>query len=139
MYFVFYKLKDIENIKEILQIAKSLNLKVIIIPREDVDINYKQLSDIYKFEVMDFNTFFNRFKDKRIVFIETYGNKFVNEVYLGQFDALVFGAEDFGIDLCDIKKFGQKEVLKIPILKDSYNVVSSFVMVLTELHIQNIL
>ena len=139
MHFVFYKLKDIENIKEILQIAKSLNLKVIIIPREDVDIDYKQLSSIYKFEVMNFNMFFNKFKDKKIAFIETYGNKFVNEVYLGQFEALVFGSEDFGIDLCDIKKFDQKEVLKIPILKDSYNVVSSFVMVLTELHIQNIL
>lgn len=139
MYFVFYKLKDIENIKEILQIAKSLSLKVIIIPRDDASIDYKQLNNIYKFEVMNFNTFFNTFKDKKVAFIETYGNKFVSEVDLSQFDVLVFGAEDFGIDLCDIRKFRSREILKIPILKDSYNVVSSFVMVLTELNIQNIL
>ena len=125
MLFAFYKLKDLENIKEIKKIAEHLQLNVVFIKRENIDI-----------DSVDEETFYQQFKDKKIAFIETWGDKFIHEVDLSQYDIIVFGAEDYGIDQCFIKKFEKYDILKIPIIKDSYNVVSSFVMVLTELKIQ---
>ena len=138
MFFVFYKLKAEDNIEDILEIAKDLNLNIIFIPRENSLVNFDKFREKYDFEIMDYEGFVNRFKDKKIAFIETYGTKYIHEVNLSEFDAFIFGSEDYGINLCDIKKASNYEVLKIPIKSESYKVVSSFVMVLTELKLQEI-
>ena len=136
MFFVFYKLKAEDNIEDILNIARELDLNVIFIPREDSTVNFDKFRDKYSFKIMNYEDFIDAFKDKKIAFIETYGTKYISEVNLRDFDAFVFGSEDYGIDICDIKKAYNYEVLRIPIKSESYKVVSSFVMVLTELKLQ---
>ena len=139
MFFVFYKLKDLQNIKEILVIAKQLNLNIMFIPREDTSFSYDKLKTIHKFYIMDYESFLNMSGDCNIAFIETYGSKYIFEENLAKYRFFVFGSEDKGVDLCDIKKAKNYSILKIPILRDSYNVVSSFVMVIRELRNQGLL
>jgi len=139
MFFVFYKLKDIQNIKEILEISKYLGLNIIFIPREDTFYYYENLKKFYKFEMIDYDNFLRISENSWIAFIETFGNKYIFEENLGKYQFFVFGSEDKGIDICDIKKAKNYDILKIPILKESYNVVSSFVMIIRELRNQGLL
>ena len=139
MLFVFYKLRAEENLQDILKIARELKLDVAFIPRESMNIDYEKLRNIKHFDLLDYDSFLKKVGSKKIAFIETCGTRFVHEVDLSEFSAFVFGSEDYGIDPCDIKKAKNYEVLKIPILSESYKVVSSFVMVLTELKLQGIL
>jgi len=133
MEILLYKLKDIENIKEIIKVCKELNIKISIIRRENTDIDYEFLSREYKIDVYDsFDTFLRYNKDKRFLFFETYGDKLLYDVNLRDFDIFVFGAEDYGIPLYEIEKVRDKEVVKIPTkIPGSYNVASSVVIFLT--------
>jgi len=133
MEILLYKLKDIVNIKKVIQICKELNIKVSIIKRENTDIDYEELSKKYNIDVYDsFDTFLNYKGDKRFLFFETYGDRLIYDVNLKDFDIFVFGAEDYGIPLYEIEKVKNKEIVKIPTKKSgSYNVVSSVVIFLT--------
>jgi len=133
MEILLYKLKDVENLKEIIRVCKELNIKVSIIRRENTDIDYESLSREYKIDVYDsFDTFLSYNKDKKFLFFETYGDKLLHDVNLKDFDVFVFGAEDYGIPLYEIEKVRNKEVVKIPTkLPGSYNVASSVVIFLT--------
>jgi len=133
MEILLYKLKDIANIKEIIQICKELNIKVSIIKRENTDIDYEELSKKHNIDVYDsFDTFLKYNGNKRFLFFETYGDKLIHDINLKDFDIFVFGAEDYGIPLYEIEKVKNKEIVKIPTKKPgSYNVVSSVVIFLT--------
>jgi len=135
MILVLYKLKDEENIKEIVYIAEKFNIKVLAVKRENV--NYEKFPiEIY----LSFDDLIQKFEDKRFIFIETYGTKYLHEVDLKKDDVFVLGAEDYGIPYYEIEKVKNKEIVKIPVKKPgSYNVVSSFVMLLTELKIKKLI
>ena len=130
MEILLYQLKDIENIKKFIEICKELNVKLSLIARK-TDIDYHKLSkdiNIY----YSFDEYLDKNKDKRFLFFETYGNKYIWDINLKDFDIFVFGAEDYGIPLNEIEKVKNKEIVKIPTkVYGSYNVVSSFVIFLS--------
>lgn len=132
MEVVLYELKSEENLEEFLKICEELNIKVIIIQRKNSNIDYEKLKRPYVEIYKSLDEYLENNKDKKFLIFETYGNKFVNEVNLKEFDAFVFGSEDYGIPLNEIEKFKNKEIVKIPTkIPGSYNVVSSFIIALT--------
>ncbi len=141
MLIVLYKLKDEENIKEILFLSQEFNFDIVIIHRENSNIRYDELKKIRDFKIYySFDDFLKEYKGIRIYFIETYGNKFLYEVGLDKNGIYVFGAEDYGIPYHEIEKVENKEIIKIPIKKPgSYNVTSTVVMLLTELKCRGLL
>ncbi len=136
MLVVLYQLKDIENIREILRISRQFGVEVILIPREDMarDIDLLKKED-FSFEIADsLDVLYERFKDRTFVFLETYGDKYLHEENLSKNHIYVVGAEDYGIPLHEIEKARKKIIVKIPMEKPgSYNVTSSFVMMLYEI------
>ncbi|MEM4772873.1 MAG: TrmH family RNA methyltransferase [Nanoarchaeales archaeon] len=130
MEILLYKLKDVENIKDFLKICDSLNLPLHIIKREEVDYGFIKNKKVQFYN--SFEEFLEKNKDKKFLFFETYGNKYIFDVNLKDFDIFVFGAEDYGIPIEIIEKVKNKEVVKIPTkIPGSYNVVSSFIIFLT--------
>ncbi len=141
MLIVLYKLKDEENIKEILFLSQEFNFDVVIIHRENANIRYEELKKIKDFKIYyTFDDFLKEYSNKKFYFIETYGNKFLYEAELDKNGIYVFGAEDYGIPYHEIEKVKDKEVIKIPVKKPgSYNVTSTVVMLLTELKCRGLL
>jgi len=127
MEVVLYELKSEENLEEFLKICEELNIKVIIIQRKNSNIDYEKLKRPYVEIYKSLDEYLENNKDKKFLIFETYGNKFVNEVNLKEFDAFVFGSEDYGIPLNEIEKFKNKEIVKIPTkIPGSYNVVFQY-------------
>ena len=132
MEVVLYELKSEENLEEFLKICEELNIKLIIIQRKNSNIDYEKLKKPYVEIYRSLDEYLENNKNKKFLIFETYGNKFINEVDLKEFDAFVFGSEDYGIPLNEIEKFKNKEIVKIPTkIPGSYNVVSSFIIALT--------
>ena len=133
MEILLYKLKDVENIREAIEICKQFDIKLHIIRRENSDIDYEEIKKKYNIKIYnDFNEFLEKNKNKKFIFFETYGDKLIYDVNLKDYDVFVFGAEDYGVPLYEIEKVEKKEIVKIPIkLPGSYNVVSSIAIVLT--------
>ncbi|MEM0379496.1 MAG: TrmH family RNA methyltransferase [Nanopusillaceae archaeon] len=130
MEILLYKLKDIENIKDFLKICNSLNLSLSIIKREGADYDFIKDKKVQFYD--SFEEFLEKNKDKKFLFFETYGDKYIFDVNLKDFDIFVFGAEDYGIPIEIIEKVKNKEIVKIPTkIPGSYNVVSSFIVFLT--------
>ena len=132
MEILLYKLKDIENIKDICHIAKKFGIKVSMILRENVNFDIFSLKD-YGIEIYSsFDQYLSKNKDKRFLFFETYGNKTIFDIDLRKFDIYVFGAEDYGIPIEEISKVKNEEIVKIPMkIPGSFNVASTFVIFLS--------
>jgi len=132
MEVLLYELKSEENLEEFARICEDLKIKLIIIQRKSCSIDYEKFKklnvEIYK----SLDEYLENNHHKKFLIFETYGNKFINEVNLKEFDVFVFGSEDYGIPLNEIEKFKNKEIVKIPTkVPGSYNVVSSFIIALT--------
>lgn len=132
MEILLYELKSEENLEEFVKICENLKIKLVIIQRKSYSIDYEKFKkpnvEIYK----SLDEYLENNSHKKFLIFETYGNKFIDEVNLKDFDVFVFGSEDYGIPLSEIEKFNNKEIVKIPIkVPGSYNVVSSFIITLT--------
>ena len=141
-YVIMYKLKNLKNIEDIVQICKANNIKPIYIQREDIEIPniedilyYRDIEEAYK-SIDDGNI--------KYVVLETYGDKYVNEIDLSSSDiAIIVGAEDIGIPKDELVKIDSSrvQVVRIPmnIQGTSYNVVTSLVMLITEVMFQEMM
>ncbi|NPA23071.1 MAG: tRNA (cytidine(34)-2'-O)-methyltransferase [Crenarchaeota archaeon] len=131
-YVILYKLKNRKNIEDIVNICRRLNIEVIYIPREDseyVPENVQISRDIYEIvHGLEDNVSF--------IVLETYGDKYLTEIDLGENICVIVGAEDTGIPEIEINKLprDRTHVVKIPmgVYGASYNVVTSLIMMLTE-------
>ncbi len=138
-HVVLYKLKNRKNIEDIVNICKNLNVDVIYIAREDVEYvpeNIKIFRNIEEClrEIENVDQY---------IILETYGNKYLPEVEINGRVCIVVGAEDLGIPEKEVEKFPKDRtcIVKIPMGRygASYNVVTSLIMMLTELLIRQMM
>lgn len=133
--FVFYKIKDIRNLEDILDITSRFGIRVVIISREESDISFKLPRTV---DLIDEKEFIEKFKDKKILVVETIGDKLLYEAKLEEFDMIMFGSEDEGVDICFLKNLKNVTYAKIPFKKGSYNLTSVVGIVVSEMILQKL-
>ncbi len=141
-YVIMYKLKNKKNIEDIVNICLKNSIEPILILREDVEnIEIESLKTFRNIEEA-INYISSECRNITYIVLETYGNEYTFDVeYRGNL-CIIVGAEDIGVPEDEVTKIvGNKHIVKIPmkIQGTSYNVVSSFVMLLTEILRQNIM
>lgn len=132
---LFYHPKDIKNVIDIHNLLNSINGKLIIIPRNEnpevIEYCYKSGIETY----LNFDKFLEVYRDRKFLILETYGNKFIQEVNVNENSIIVLGAEDYGFPKELLNKIPDYEVVKIPmgIQGGSYNVVTCLVILIYEI------
>ncbi len=133
---VFYHPKNPQNVRDLLNICRHVGAELIIIPRPSFSYNANVLA------VRSLDEAISKAPLRSpILVLETYAKKLISECVkeLCNKDSIVvlLGAEDYGIPLEEIAKLPSDRVVlcRIPMSVSgaSYNVVSSFVMLLYEL------
>jgi tRNA (cytidine/uridine-2'-O-)-methyltransferase len=140
---LFYHPKNPQNVTDIGTIAKYLNAQLYIIQRPSDSSVVKGLSMVHDLGVKVFSRFEDALRglprDALYIVLETYGRRLLNELEVSKDKqvVVVLGAEDYGIPLDVAERLpGKKVYVKIPVAVSgsSYNVVSSLVMALYEIH-----
>ncbi len=135
-YVLMYKLKNVQNIRDIAEICKNINAEAWLIAREDV--TYEELPPNINIATTLEEAVEHIGRSVTYIVLETYSNRYLSELPEEVFSediCIVVGAEDIGFPESEIPKLPKVYVAKIPmgIQGMSYNVVSSLVMAIEEI------
>jgi len=138
-----YKLKNIQNIKDIADICLNIGAQAWLVLREDV--TYSDIPPNVHTVISLEEAVNNIGRDITYIVLETYSNRYLSELpddILKSDLCLVVGAEDIGFPESEISKLPPNTyVAKIPmgIQGMSYNVVSSLVMAIEEITLRSMM
>lgn len=116
-----------QNTGNIIRLCANMGAKLCLVKPLGFDLDNKKLqrAHLYYDEFTSFsvfenwNHFYEQYKNKRILAIETGGNKTVFDVKYNNDDVLVFGSESSGLSSNIIDSIGTNNLLSIPMLPKS--------------------
>ncbi len=137
-HIVMYKLKNVKNIIDIVEISYNIGAVPVLILREDFQEVEQIKNKVVIYENIE--ELLREIGNRKVIVLETYGDKYVHELDLrpGEDVCIMVGSEDLGVPEDEVKKLPNYDIVKIPMLIQgtSYNVVSSLVMLLQELYVR---
>lgn len=116
-----------QNTGNIIRLCANMGAELCLVKPLGFDISDKKLrrAHLYYDEYADikvydnWSAFYNQYSDKRLLAIETGGNKSVFDIEYKSDDVLIFGSESSGLSIDILNDIGYNNLLSIPMLPKS--------------------